>query len=322
MADQQPNEPTQPAPGTPTGGPSVRAREIRTGAGLEESRLNQDFIELLRKWGTPTLLVIVIASLAWIGYGRWQDAKNATRAAAFADVEAQLEAASRGGEASPDVLLRLAEDHAGQGAAPLMARLAAAEVWVNAAGRGLAPGAQIAPEGALKNQEDLLTAEQKADLLKKAQDQYDIVLRDTESDPAKGVFALRALFGMAAVAETRGVTEPAQWDEAKKIYERAGKLAESRGFSSIKTLADERLKSVDGLKNLTPILPKDKILSFTPDAPKIDPAALPAPSIAMPSGTSGTVTPMAPATPTTPAAPTTPASTPSPAPESAPKSTP
>ena len=43
-----------------------RTRQITEGAGLEESRLNQDFVEFLKKWSTPLLLVIVAAVAAYV----------------------------------------------------------------------------------------------------------------------------------------------------------------------------------------------------------------------------------------------------------------
>ncbi|MCU0688904.1 MAG: hypothetical protein MUE97_04085, partial [Phycisphaerales bacterium] len=166
MADQpQDSRPSSPASSSPASaprseGPSVRGREIRTGAGLEESRLNQDFIDALRKYGTPVLLIILIVTVSWLGWQRWQASKNAKRATAFVDLEAQMPqrdpsmfATPR--DVSPDVLLRVAEDHTGEGSAPLLARLAAADQWLASAARGVQPGAELDPlTGALKRPED------------------------------------------------------------------------------------------------------------------------------------------------------------------------
>lgn len=258
----------------------MRGREIRTGAGLEESRLNQDFIDALRKYGTPVLLIILIVTVGWVGWQRWQASKNAKRATAFVDLEAQmprqdLSLGMMPRDVSPDVLVRVAEDHAGEGSAPLLARLAAGDQWLASAARGVQPGAELDPlTGELKRAEDALDAAGVTELLGKAKGQYDAVLSATEAVPGKAVLALRALFGLAGVAETAALTDATQWDVAKGLYDRAAGLAERSKFATIAEVARERGKSIDELKALPPLLAREQVQSYTKPEP-VAPAVVP-----------------------------------------------
>src|SRR3954466_11659733 len=53
-----------------------RQAQIRERAGLEESRLNQEFIEWLRKWGTPMLLAVALLSVAYALRDKWHKAAD------------------------------------------------------------------------------------------------------------------------------------------------------------------------------------------------------------------------------------------------------
>ena len=44
-----------------------RQTQIREAAGLDESRLNTEFVEFLRKWGPIALGVLAVAALAFVG---------------------------------------------------------------------------------------------------------------------------------------------------------------------------------------------------------------------------------------------------------------
>src|SRR5262249_19526881 len=52
-----------------------RQTQIREGAGLEESKLNVEFIDWLQKWSTPILLLIALTALGILGYKKWEKAK-------------------------------------------------------------------------------------------------------------------------------------------------------------------------------------------------------------------------------------------------------
>jgi predicted negative regulator of RcsB-dependent stress response len=116
-------------------------REIREGAGLTEARLNQDFIEFLRKWSTPVLVVVALAAVSYAGYTRWNERKIQQYNDAYSEFERVAGVASP----SPESLKRVAEDFEGIGSVSLMARLQAADVYLQSIRRGIKPGAQVEP---------------------------------------------------------------------------------------------------------------------------------------------------------------------------------
>ena len=63
-------------------------RQIQAGAGLQESRLNEDFINFLRKWGPFFTYGILAIVLVWLGIGQYQSWKARQSAQAFADLAA------------------------------------------------------------------------------------------------------------------------------------------------------------------------------------------------------------------------------------------
>ena len=52
-----------------------RQTEIRAGAGLEDSRINKEFIDFLNKWSSPVIMVFAVAALVWAGL-RWMEQKK------------------------------------------------------------------------------------------------------------------------------------------------------------------------------------------------------------------------------------------------------
>ena len=133
-----------------------RQSQIRERAGLEESRLNQDFIELMRRFGSPALVVVAAAALAWALWGRYTQAQDAKLGEAFE----QLEAARSGTNVNPDSLIAVAELYDGVGAVPVLARLEAGKAWLNYVTRGIKPGAQVNEDGSLASAEGELTPEE------------------------------------------------------------------------------------------------------------------------------------------------------------------
>src|SRR5262245_7049428 len=96
-----------------------RQAQIREGAGLDEARLNVEFIEFLKKWSTPLLVIIALVALGYFGLQKLREARHAALTTAFT----QLDAARTSG--NPSGLLAVADEHNGQGAVPEIARLQA-----------------------------------------------------------------------------------------------------------------------------------------------------------------------------------------------------
>ena len=116
-----------------------RQTEIRAGAGLEDSRINKEFIDFLNKWSSPVILVFAIAALAWAGL-RWMEQKKVEKIdRAFGD----LQAATMGGNPSPASLNVLAETYAGVRSVPVIAKLTTTDLYLTAYLRGVQPGSEI-----------------------------------------------------------------------------------------------------------------------------------------------------------------------------------
>ena len=190
-----------------------RTSQIREGAGLDESRINQDFIDLMRKWSSPALFVIAGIVLAYWGYGQLQKRANAKVNRAFEEVANAVDYTV----ASPSpVTLRAIRDQYGsiRGIAPMSA-LREADVYLNAAVRGVAPGAE--PEMDENNvstgvyaEEDLLSDEDRAKMLDDAERLYREVAGMTKEGEDWAIHHLGAQFGLAAVAESKGDAEGAK----------------------------------------------------------------------------------------------------------------
>ena len=61
-----------------------RQTQIRQGAGLEESRINTEFLDFLNKWSSPVLIVIGLIGLGWFGLNYLERSKQSRMNNAFA----------------------------------------------------------------------------------------------------------------------------------------------------------------------------------------------------------------------------------------------
>jgi len=250
-----------------------RTSQIREGAGLDESRINQDFIDLMRKWSSPALFVIAGVVLAFWGYGQLQKRANAKVNRAFEEVANAVDYTV----ASPSpVTLRAIREQYGdiRGIAP-MAALREADVYLNAAVRGVAPGAE--PELDENNQptgvyaeEDLLSDEDRAQMLDDAGRLYREVAGMTKEGKDWAIHHLGAQFGLAAVAESKGDAEA-----AKAAYAEAKQIAESEGFQLWVEIAEERMATVDEMIVPVELISKEA-LPKAPEPEVVTPAETPA----------------------------------------------
>lgn len=207
-----------------------RQRTIVEGAGLEESRLNQDFIEWLRKWGTPILMVVVVLSGGYAAWNMWARYQESSHDEAYA----QLHAAAVAG--SPDNLVVVAEEHKGQGAVYELALIEAADAYLESARLGVRPG------GASENQDDLLTEEQRDANLRRAGELYQSLADRTAATRGHEIHHLNGLFGVAAVAESLGEN-----DRARESLMAAAEVADRAVYPRIAQVARERIASLDTL---------------------------------------------------------------------------
>jgi len=214
-----------------------RQAQIREGAGLEESRINRDFINFLNKWSSPVIMTLAIAALAWAGW-RWLEQRRLERIdQAFGD----LADATSGGNPSPASLLALADEYEGIRAVPTLAKLYTIDVYLDAYIRGVQPGAEVSPfTGEPVNETDALDDEQRALYLERARALSRELVETTGEDPERTLLAINALFRAAAVAECER-----DFEGAKGHYERVIERAQGWSLPSLSELARRRIAALD-----------------------------------------------------------------------------
>jgi hypothetical protein len=216
-----------------------RQRQIREGAGLEESRLNVEFVDFLRKYGGIMMMAVAALALAYWGWGKYHLVRDRKIDEAFS----QLEAAEASG--SPTALVAVASDHPSMKGIADLARLDAADLYLASARSGLAPGAAIDPQTGKYAQTDLLTEDQKQRNLSDAAALYQSVVDAASSDPARVEHLISGLYGLAAVAESRE-----KLDEARGYYDRILQTANANALDEETKRVQHRIDTLGQLSQL------------------------------------------------------------------------
>lgn len=250
-----------------------RQTEIRAGAGLEDSRINKEFIDFLNKWSSPVIMVFAIAALVWAGL-RWLDEKKIAKVdSAFGE----LHAATANGNPSPATLNALALQYEGVRAVPELAKLTTVDIYLNAYLRGVQPGAQIGFDGQALEESDKLDEQQRQNYLDQAGALAREVVALTEADEGKVLLAIQALIRSGAVAECNR-----EFDSAKSNYERVISLAEKANIPSLEKFGQMRIDALgtfDGnmelphKDQLVP-LPGEEVLDIPVEAPAETPSEI------------------------------------------------
>lgn len=220
-----------------------RQQEIREGAGLEESRLNTEFIDLLKKYSTPALLILAVVVGGYALYTRWEQRQAAAMDTAASELDAALESQN------PANLVGVANDHSSRGALPLLARLGAADVHLDAGRTGIPVGTRLDATGNLPADAKLLTDDERKSELAKAKEQYQLVLDGANSTTGQRLAAINALFGLSAVAESTG-----DFEAARSNYAKAIDYAKSANVPELANVAQNRIDTLDKLKSSAPLL--------------------------------------------------------------------
>jgi len=213
-----------------------RQTQIREQAGLTESKLNVEFIDWLKRWSTPLMLVVLAGALGILAYQRYQKFQNEKLDTAFRELET-----ASAGNPNPESLKGIADAYPSVRAVPMLARLRAADLYLRAVRLGARLGAR-AGEGGAFPAEEVLTEQDRASYLSQAESLYQKVLDDSASDPSKAVHALAGAYGLASIAECRG-----EFDKAKSFYERAAQIADRVGFSAQTQIARKRIEQLPAL---------------------------------------------------------------------------
>ncbi|MEA5612305.1 hypothetical protein [Nodularia spumigena] len=214
-----------------------RQTQIRQGAGLEESRINTEFLDFLNKWSSPVLIVIGLIGLGWFGLNYLERTKQARLNNAFA----AYEGAVSGGAPSPASLRNIAGEYSGVGAVGELALLRTVDLYLRAAIAGVEPGAEIDPAtGFPANESDRLDAERTQSYLSQARDLSRQVVQAVEQEEGRRLMLVQALMRMGAAEEGLG-----QIDQARASYARAGEVARDAGFAELGTVADRMVAMAD-----------------------------------------------------------------------------
>jgi len=230
-----------------------RQAKIREGAGLENSRVNQEFLDFLNKWSSPVLMTLAVAALIWAGL-QWYQRKQVERVdQAFSE----LEAATAGGNPSPASLRTIATEYAGVRSVAELAMLETSNIYLKAFVMGVAPGAQPEAQTGSFAETDLLDEDQRRQYLDQAGELASQVLESTKRQPGKALLMMQAQSRMAVVAEGRR-----EFDAARSMYEQLRATAREHQYPSVATLAETRIAELDELKAITPLPPADQLESL------------------------------------------------------------
>lgn len=207
-----------------------RIKGLTEGAGREESRINQDFIDFLSKWSTPFLVVLALLAVGYWGFNQYK----AMKVAKINEATAAYVQAIAGETVLPVRLEEIGKKYEGIRSIGLMANLDAADLHLQAVQRGLEPGVQFLGVESL-GVGDTLDDARRTTHLNEAERLYKSVLADARGIKAKAQIAVEAAFGLAAVAESRG-----NIDAAKGYLTDAEKLATKGGFARLAEAAKEK----------------------------------------------------------------------------------
>ena len=227
-----------------------RQSGIKEGAGLEDSRVNQEFIDFLQKWSSPVIMVLAVAALVWAGLQYLERQRVAKIDQAFRE----LDAAMQGGNPSPSSLKTIAAEYEGIRSVSQLALLQTSDLYLSAFVVGFEPGAQVNPQTGLMNDEDILDDAQRTVYLEQAGQLAQQVLDQSAGIEGKELLAMQAMSRLASVAEGKR-----NFDGAVSMYKQLEALANEAQYPSIAAFASNRIENVDTLKAIEPLPSKDQL---------------------------------------------------------------
>lgn len=180
-------------------------RKIEAGAGLQESRLNEDFIDLLKKYGTTVLLILLAIMATYVGIQRYSQYQQDKTDQAFADLE--------GAANTPAILLKVAATWDGRGSVWEIATLRAAGAYIESA----RTRAEVGIDASQVEEFEPLTDEQVRANLQEAVKLYTSVLDRTKG--SKPIFAQDARWGLATA--NLGLAALSEGDEREQYLNAA-----------------------------------------------------------------------------------------------------
>jgi len=179
---------------------------------LNESRVNEDFLAWLKTSGWQYLAGLLVFMCVYLGYVNIKASRAAYRVEAWQALDqADL----------PESLTEVAESYGDVGAIGSLARLRAAEAWMNSVQRNRVIGATFDPATGQSASTAALSDEERAHYLASADGEYQAIIAADDGSPGRTLITLAAFYGRAAVAEAEE-----RYDQAELFYEQAADRAE------------------------------------------------------------------------------------------------
>lgn len=228
-----------------------RQTQIREGKGLEDSRVNQDFIDFLGKWSSPVLLTLAVAAGIWAGLQHLERKKVARVDQAFSE----LASATAGGNPSPASLKTIAAEYAGVRAVPTIALLTTTDLYLNAFMLGVEPGAVPDPSTGLPVEADMLDDAQRQVYLEQAGKFAQQVLDLVKGVEGQELLAMQAMSRLAAINEGKR-----DFEGARSIYEELAGLAITMNYPSVIKFAQLRVENLDAIKDVASLPSQDDLV--------------------------------------------------------------
>lgn len=258
-----------------------RLKEVQT-SDLTDSRLNYEFVDWLKTKGLNWLLAILLVICAYLAWDLWSRREADRRDQAWADLTAAT---------MPEALEAVAGDHEEIDSVSSLALLSAGDVYLSSVRTGLRPGLTAADENSA------LDAEGRTEMLDNADRLYaEVIERNEGTDGfATKPITISALYGRAAVAESRGDVE-----EARASLKHIARIAMPE-YPGVATQAEARIEDLDEVTSIgelptsaaiapvavdgdefTPPVVDDLLEFFETDSTPAEPAETPAATPATP----------------------------------------
>ena len=172
-----------------------RLKEVQT-SDLNDSRLNHEFVDWLKTKGLNWLLAILLFTCAFLAWDLYKQRGQEATDQAWVNLNTAT---------MPQALASVAKDHTEVGSISNLALMRAADTWMAGVINNTEPGATI-------DVTEKITPERRTEMLDLADKTYAEVLANARTMPGftGKPFAMAALFGQTAVAESRGDAEQAQ----------------------------------------------------------------------------------------------------------------
>lgn len=228
--------------------------QLVEGAGQLEGRLNEEFIEWLKKWGGFVLLGVAAVAGLYAGYQYLEREKAKANDASWMSFNAAATAQR------PETLVQIAGEAAKGTAVGIVSPLVAADIHLAASRTGIPIGEKLDQSGKLPEGKAFLTDEQRASERDKAEALYRQALGASNETFGQAPLAISALTGLAAIAEDRSknAEDRSKNDEAKGFYQQAIDRATAAKFDDLAKALQARKDSVDQLGKVT-LISADKL---------------------------------------------------------------